>query len=89
MVSAAAREGIPILFMTIPEHFFGSNKLRQKHYSCMYNFAGVSIEQSCGSPESKKCLGIAIQDQWDSTLRPDSILGDQIGGKISECLENN
>ena len=27
-----------ILFISIPEHFSGSSKLRQKHYSCMYKF---------------------------------------------------
>ena len=53
-----------ILFISIPEHFSGSSKLRQKHYFCLYNFpVCISIEQSRGSPESKECLGIDIQNQ--------------------------
>ena len=32
-----------ILFISIPEHFSGSNKLRQKYYSCMYNFVCLYI----------------------------------------------
>ena len=53
-----------ILFISIPEHFSASSKLRQKHYSCLYNFrVCTSTENPRGSPESKECLGIDIQSQ--------------------------
>ena len=59
----------------------------QKHYYCLYNFVTKresipvcrSIEHSRGSPESKECLGIDIQDQgtWGPMLCSNSI--DKIG----------
>ena len=45
-----------ILFISIPEHFSGSTKLGQKHYSR-------------GSLENKECFGINIQDQGDEVKR--------------------
>ena len=65
------RRHAPILFISNPEHFFCSSKLMHKHYYCLYNFVTKresipvcrSIEHSRGSPESKECLGIDIQDQ--------------------------
>jgi hypothetical protein len=36
----------PILFISIPEHYSGSSKLRQKHYSCMYNFICLYINRT-------------------------------------------
>ena len=59
-----------------PEHFSCSSKLRQKHYSCLYNFVTkresmpvcTSIEHSRGSPTSKECLGIDIQEQHSLSL---------------------
>ena len=64
------RRHAPILFISNPEHFFCSSKLMQKHYYCLYNFVTkresipvcTSIEYSCGSPGSKECLGMDIQD---------------------------
>ena len=35
-----------ILFISISKHFSNSSKLRQKHYSCMYNCACVYINRT-------------------------------------------
>ena len=38
--------GLLPLFISIPEHFSGSIKIRQKHYSCMYNFVCLYINRT-------------------------------------------
>ena len=46
-----------ILFISITEHFSGSSKLRQKHYSFLYNFVCLCTNQTIKQFTTKQVFG--------------------------------